>query len=104
MGLLTPQGAPGWHPAPAPVREAAGRIVALCRTRGIDPATLALRFCLEHPGVTSTLVGISTRAQVAAALKALALELDTDLLEEIRRIAGPAYGTVWPSGREAGHA
>jgi len=104
MGLLTPQRAPAWHPAPAPVRKAASRIVALCRKRGIDPAALALRFCLEHPGVTSTLMGISTRVQVGAALAALALDLDTDLLEEIRRIAGPAYGIVWPSGREAEHA
>jgi L-galactose dehydrogenase len=104
MGLLTPQGAPAWHPAPAPVREAAARIVALCAARGIDPAALALRYCLEHSGVTSTLVGLSTPGQVRAAIAALELELDPELLDEIRRAAGPAYGMVWPSGREALHA
>lgn len=104
MGLLTPQGAPAWHPAPTGVREAAGRIVELCRTRGIDPAALALRFCLEHPGVTSTLVGLSTPDQVTAALAALALDLDSEFLDEIRRTAGTAYGMVWPSGRNAAQA
>jgi len=99
MGLLTPQGAPAWHPAPTPVREAAHRIVALCQGRGIDPAALALRFCLEHPGVTSTLVGLSTPDQVAAALAASAIDLDPEFLEVIRRTADSAYGLVWPSGR-----
>jgi L-galactose dehydrogenase len=103
MGLLTPQGAPAWHPAPGPVREAAARIVALCQSRAIDPAGVALRYCLDHPGVTSTLVGLSTPAQVAAAVAASTLELDPALLEEIRGIAGTGYGMVWPSGSEALH-
>jgi L-galactose dehydrogenase len=103
MGLLTPQGAPAWHPAPLAVREAAARIVSLCRQREFDPAALALRYCLDHPGVTSTLVGLSTPAQVDAALAALTLEVDPALLAEIRLIAGAGYGTVWPSGSEALH-
>jgi L-galactose dehydrogenase len=99
MAVLTERGAQPWHPAPAIVKQAGARIVALCRDLGLDPSVVALKFCLDHPQVASTLVGMSTRAHVDANLKALAFELTPDLLATIRQSAAPATDTVWPSGR-----
>jgi L-galactose dehydrogenase len=38
MGLLSAQGAPAWHPAPSPVRQAAAAAARLCAERGLDIA------------------------------------------------------------------
>ncbi|MGH9585182.1 MAG: aldo/keto reductase, partial [Bryobacteraceae bacterium] len=54
MGMLTPAGPPAWHPALPEVKAAGAKIVSLCEKRGIPPAAVALRFCLNHPHVAST--------------------------------------------------
>lgn len=98
MGVLTPIGAPQWHPAPERVKQAGAKIVELCKARGVDFAAVALRFSLSHPYITSTFVGMFQPAQVDENLKALDIRLDAGLLAEIDRIAGPDLNFIWPSG------
>lgn len=47
MGLLTQQGPPEWHPAPAELKEAAAAAAACCRDQGVDLAKLALQFAVK---------------------------------------------------------
>jgi L-galactose dehydrogenase len=103
MGILTEAGAPAWHPAPAEVHQAARKAVELCRRRGLDISDVALRFCLDHPYVSSTLVGIGSPAQVQANLKLLRARTDPDLVKEIQSLIGPLFNHVWPSGRAENH-
>ena len=98
MGMLTAPGPPAWHPAPQDVKEAAARVVQLCESRGVDVTTLALRFCLDYPYASSTLVGMSSRAQVERNLQALDFNIDPALLQEIAQIVAPVKDKSWPSG------
>jgi L-galactose dehydrogenase len=95
MGILTRAGAPAWHPAPAAVRQAGQRYVDYCEAHGLDPAVIALRFCLEHPAVACTLVGIKDEQQLNRNLEALDFELTPQLLEDIRQLLAPAHGITW---------
>ena len=99
MGILTERGAPEWHPAPQQVRDAGQRVVALCRAHGVDASEIALRFCLDHPDVATTLVGMSSRAHVERNLKCLELRIDPELLRQIRETVAPVANLTWPSGR-----
>jgi L-galactose dehydrogenase len=99
MGLLTPAGPPSWHPAPREVKEAATKIVQLCASRGVDVTTLSLRFCLDYPRVSSTLVGMSSPAEVEQNLKAFDFKLDQELLSDIEEILAPVRDRTWHSGR-----
>ena len=99
MGILTVQGAPAWHPAPAEVREAGAAVVQLCEQRGMDASQVALRFCLNHPYVATTLVGMSSREQVQRNVDALTMEIDRDLFADIERVVKPVKDAIWPSGR-----
>ncbi len=99
MGILTERGAPGWHPAPAEVHEAARRILELCKRRGKPISATALRFALDHPYVSSTLVGMATQAEVLANLELLRMKSDPNFLTEIRAAAGQAFNLEWPSGK-----
>jgi L-galactose dehydrogenase len=98
MGIITERGAPDWHPAPQSIRDAGQRVVALCREHGLDASEVALRFCLDHPAVATTLVGMSSRAHVERNLKCLDLRIDPALLEEIRAAVAPVANLTWPSG------
>ena len=99
MGMLTPAGAPMWHPAPPSVKEAAVKIVQLCQSRGVDVTTLALRFCLDYPHVASTLVGMSSPREVEQNLKAFDFRVDPKLLSDIEIILAPVKDRTWDSGR-----
>jgi L-galactose dehydrogenase len=103
MGILTQDGAPAWHPAPPAVHQAARKAAELCRERGVDIAEVAIRFCLAHPYVSSTLVGIASEAQVKANLKLLRVQTDPALVDEIRSVVRPVFNHVWPSGRTQNH-
>jgi L-galactose dehydrogenase len=99
LRLLTKEGALPTHPAPASVKKAGAEIVAACLRHGVDPASVALQFCLRHPYAASTCVGMSNTREVEQNLTALDSEIPAELLAEITRIAEPVKTTTWPSGR-----
>ena len=99
MGILTEQGPPDWHPAPQAVRDAGRKAVEFCRSHGADITEVALRFCLDHPYVSSTLVGMANTRQVEASLKLLRTSTDPELLGQVEAILAPVFNYVWPSGR-----
>jgi L-galactose dehydrogenase len=99
MGILTERGGPDWHPAPPEVRAAAKRAAEVCCRWGADLPQVALRFCFDHPYVSTTLVGMTTRREVETNLKLLHVKSDPELLKEIRAAIGSSFNTVWASGR-----
>jgi len=65
----------------------------------MDVANAALRFCLDHPYISSTFIGMSAPEQVDANLKALEIHSDPEFLAGVQRAAGVALNETWPSGR-----
>jgi L-galactose dehydrogenase len=99
MGLLTEHGPPNWHPAPQQVRDAGKKAAEFCRLHGADLPEVALRFCLDHPYVSSTLIGMATVSQVETGLKLLQSSTDRAFLAQVNTILEPVFNYVWPSGR-----
>lgn len=60
MGLLTARGPPVWHPAKPELKARCADAAAYCAARGVDISTLALSFCLEAPGVATTLISTAS--------------------------------------------
>jgi L-galactose dehydrogenase len=99
MGILTQHGPQEWHPAPQAVREAGRKAAEFCRSHGVDISEVALRFSLDHPYVSSTLVGMANTRQVEASLKLLHTSTDPELLRQVEAILAPVFNYAWPSGR-----
>jgi L-galactose dehydrogenase len=99
MRILTKEGAPDWHPAPQPVKDAGRRVVELCRQANLDPADVALRFCLDHPYVASTLVGMSKVDHVKSNLRALTFKTPPALRQKIEQTIAPVKNVMWTQGR-----
>lgn len=103
------QGPPSWHPAPAEVKSAAATAAALAVDHGSDIAALGLRESIRVVGVSSTLVGMPTCAQVATnvqtVLEALGSVPDARAAtheaaaEAVRAVLAPVKNVRWPSGR-----
>lgn len=103
MGMLTEAGPPDWHPAPDDVREVARRVADWCREQGVDLAALALQFALDYDAVATTLVGMSTEAQVTQNVRAVSVQPDPDVLRAVRQMIAPVADRTWPSGRPENH-
>jgi L-galactose dehydrogenase len=98
MGLLSGGPVAEWHPAPRAVRDAAAKIVELCRDNEVQPAVVALNHCLTHPFVATTLVGFRSVAEVDDALDALEYETPPELVRDLFEISGPVHNISWASG------
>ncbi|WP_263378932.1 aldo/keto reductase [Granulicella paludicola] len=98
MGVLTEDGVPEWHPSSLEIRAVGRQVVELCKARGVSAPLVALRYCLDHSYVSSTLVGMASRELVRANLKALEFSIDPELLVEIQRLVAPVHNQIWDSG------
>jgi len=99
MGILSAQGPEAWHPAPVALKEAARRVVQFAQQRGMSLSNQALRFCFDHPYVSSTLVSMSTREHVISNMHALLIQSDPAFQQEVRQLFGEFLNYVWPSGK-----
>ena len=68
------------------VAPAVSAYCALAASRGLTPVQLAIAFVASRPFVTSTIVGATSRAQLAENLDAFATTLDRQTLEAIDEI------------------
>jgi L-galactose dehydrogenase len=98
MGLLTRRGPPSWHPAPSALRAACVQARDYCDKHGIDLEVLGLQYVLSDERVSSTLVGLSSVAEVDMNLRALEQPADADVLTAVLAILAPIHDMEWPSG------
>ena len=70
-----------------PLQEPAVRAyVELARKNGIDPAQMALAFCLTRPFMASVIIGATSMEQLKTDIAAKDLTLSPDVMNGIRRI------------------
>ena len=74
-------------------------VAALIERMGLNPIEVALRFCLDHAYISSTLVGMSNAAEVHENLKAVDLHIPVELMHAIDSFTAPVHAVTWPSGR-----
>ena len=66
-----------------------GRFVALAGESGVEPAVLALAWCLRVPEVTSVIIGASAPEQIERNVAASGFEIGAEILEGIEAIFAP---------------
>lgn len=99
MGVLTSQGPRAWHPGSEAMKKGGAAAAALCASRGVDVAAIALQYCLRHPYAASTLVGMSTIDEVERNMRAAEAAVDDALIGEIRALVAPVANQTWAVGR-----
>ncbi|MFW3471321.1 aldo/keto reductase [Streptomyces microflavus] len=80
--------------------EAADALAALADEAGLTLVQLALAFVLEHPAVTSAIIGPRTFEQLESQLGADKVRLGRDVLDRIDEIVPPGTNL---SARDAGY-
>ena len=99
MRLLTQEGPPGWHPAPAEVKAKCAEAAAFCAAQGTDIAKLALQFSVSHPDIHTTVAGPASPDRILENIRQIEDPLDIGLLAKVQEILKPIHNVTWPSGR-----
>ncbi len=97
--LLTRQPLPAWHHAPPALREYCRKALEYCERNGVDIASLAIRFCIENPDLTTTVAGTANPANMTNILKWVEGPLDRQFLAAVQEILEPVKDVLWPVGR-----
>lgn len=99
MRLLTREGPPEWHPAPALLKEKCAEAAAHCARQGGDLAKLALQFSVSHPDIHTTIVGTANPERILENIRQIQEPIDKVLLSEVLEILKPIHNVTWPSGK-----
>ncbi|MFM8802404.1 MAG: aldo/keto reductase, partial [Planctomycetia bacterium] len=87
--LLTDAPLPAWLKEPEEVKAAARQAAALCRSRGVPLAKLALQFCLANPRIATTVAGSANPRNIRDWADWAAEPLDQELLRDVQAIFAP---------------
>lgn len=99
MRLLTQEGPPEWHPAPAGVKAKCAEAAAYCAAHGADLAKLALQFSVAHPEIHTTIVGTANPNRILENIRQIEEPIDQALLAKVQEILKPIHNITWTSGR-----
>lgn len=89
--LLTNAPLPAWLKEPEDVKAAARAAAALCQSRGVDIAKLALQFSLAHEDITSTISGSANPENIRKWAQWESEPVDWDLIREVQAIFKPVH-------------
>ena len=78
--------------------EAADALAQLAEEAGLSLIHLALAFVINHPGVTSAIIGPRTRAHLDSQLGAADVVLSADVLDRIDEIVPPGHNFSFTDG------
>ena len=87
--LLTNAPLPAWLKETEEVKAAARAAAALCQSRGVDIAKLALQFSIANDDITTTVSGSANPNNIRNWAKWAAEPLDQELLAEVLAIFAP---------------
>ena len=95
MGLLTKRGAPAWHPAPEPLKEACRRATEHCAEKGYDIEKLAVQYSTSNPRIATTLFSSANPANVLKCIDYIKDPVDETLVKEVQEIIGDQMRVRW---------
>lgn len=99
MGLLTPRGVPGWHPATPAMIAGAKRAVEFCQAAGVDLVKLAIQFAVAQPAIATTLVGSANPENIRRNIAWASEPLDRELLRGVLEVLRPIHNHNFTRGR-----
>lgn len=99
MRLLSADGPPDWHPAPAEVRERCAAAARYCQEHGGDLGKLALQFSVANPDIPTHIVGTASPKRILQNIREIEEPADESLLAAVQEILAPIHNITWASGR-----
>lgn len=96
MGLLSQRGAPAWHPAPEPLKEACRQATEYCDQQGYPIDKLAIQYSTAlNPRIATTLFSSANPKNVLKNIGYVNEPFDAQLAQKVQEIIGDQMRVRW---------
>ncbi len=95
MGMLSQRGAPAWHPAPEPLKEACRKAMEHCKAKGYPIEKLAVQYAVSNPRIATTLFSTANPQNVLNNVGWVNEPIDWELVKEVQDIIGENMRVSW---------
>lgn len=96
MGLLSQRGAPDWHPAPEPLKEACRKATEYCEQQGYPIDKLAIQYSTAlNPRIATTLFSSANPKNVLKNIGYVNEPFDAALAQKVQEIIGDQMRVRW---------
>lgn len=96
MGLLSQRGAPDWHPAPEPLKEACRKATEYCNEQGYPIDKLAIQYSTAlNPRIATTLFSSANPKNVLKNIGYVNEPFDAALAQKVQEIIGDQMRVRW---------
>jgi L-galactose dehydrogenase len=96
--ILSDASIPPWHNAPSELKAMQAPLIALCQKYGVALSDVAIRFAIDHPFISSTIIGMCDEENVRKNVGVLNFSNPEGLLEEIHQLVAPVKNMMWFEG------
>jgi L-galactose dehydrogenase len=96
--ILSNSALPEWHRSPDEVKAVQKPLIQLCEKYGVNLSEVAIRYALNHPDISTTIVGMCELNTVKQNLAAVDFLIPDGLLEEIEVLVAPVKNKMWFEG------
>ena len=96
MGLLSQRGAPDWHPAPEPLKDACRKATEYCNEQGYPIDKLAIQYSTAlNPRIATTLFSSANPKNVLKNIGYVNEPFDAALAQKVQEIIGDQMRVRW---------
>ena len=96
--ILSDASIPAWHNAPVELQAIQAPLLACCKKYGVALSDVAIRYAIDHPFISSTIIGMCDQNNVKKNIGVLEFSMPEGLLDEINQLVAPVKNTMWYEG------
>jgi L-galactose dehydrogenase len=96
--ILSDASIPAWHNAPAELQAMQAPLLACCKKYGVALSDVAIRYAIDHPFISSTIIGMCDQHNVKKNAGVVEFSIPEGLLDEINQLVSPVKNTMWFEG------
>lgn len=97
--ILSDATVPEWHNAPKEMIAVQPALLNICKKYGVRLSDVAMRFAMNHPNITTTIVGMNSLTNIQQNLSAVDFKIPAGILEEMAVVIAPIKNLMWFEGR-----
>ncbi|MEN2281621.1 aldo/keto reductase [Algoriphagus sp. SE2] len=97
--ILSDAPIPEWHRSPDEVKAMQPILLDMCKNHGVQLSDVALRYAMDHPDISTTIVGMNKPEIIKQNVKAVDFEIPASLLQGITSLLAPVKNKMWFEGK-----
>ena len=90
---------PEWHNAPKEILAVQPALLKICKKYGVRLSDLAMRYAMDHPGITTTIVGMNSLTNIQQNVASVDFKIPEGILKEMAEVIAPIKNLMWFEGQ-----